>query len=452
MHQVLGKRVDTQQPRDLNPPVKPMSPADAPSAVRSDSRLDARSNPPITQTGRAAAREAPYTQARQPGGERQPTPSAQVNFTPTARSIADLLLRFPATATASAVRVTQPLFPSNAQPAPAQVAEHLQTTVRESGLFYESHLARWYRGGFSREQLQREPQMWRPLASSQAARQTAQAPTATPPGQAGQAGQQATQAPTAMPPQTSLPAFVLGLSRAAEPLPGLGQGKGPVAMGAAATPGSGTAASAATGAPSTSFPGQATTSMPGTAASLAATAARDGSMQQQAQVASAEMAALRSAPLQRGGEPIHESLQGLVRHQLELLATPVLRWEGDVWSGIFMALMIQPPPRRDDGREPAGEEAAEQEDDADKEWHSSMMLRVNGLGEVKVKLWLSESRLDLELSTADAEVRAALARGIDRLRLRLEAHALSEVEIRLRSLEPESAPAPPPAADAEARA
>ena len=177
----------------------------------------------------------------------------------------------------------------------------------------------------------------------------------------------------------------------------------------------------------------------------AATAAREGSSaQQQAQVASAEMAALRSAPLQRGGEPIHESLQGLVRHQLELLATPVLRWEGDVWTGIFMALMVQPPPRRDEGRQPADEEASEREDDSDAQhWHSSMTLRVSGLGEVGVTLWLSETRLDLELVAADDEVRAALARGIGRLRSRLEAYDLNEVEIRLRaSQNPSREPAP----------
>ena len=184
--------------------------------------------------------------------------------------------------------------------------------------------------------------------------------------------------------------------------------------------------------------------------SFAATAAREGSAQQQAQAASAEIAALRSAPLQRGGDPIHESLQGLVRHQLELLATPVLRWEGDIWSGLFMALMIQPPPRRDDEREPADEEAPEQEDDDAQGWQSSMTLRVSGLGEVGVKLWLRESRLDLELTTADAEVRAALAQGIDRLRSRLAAHALSEVEIRLRSTEPEPASEPAPTADTAA--
>src|SRR5690606_38117729 len=40
---------------------------------------------------------------------------------------------------------------------------------------------------------------------------------------------------------------------------------------------------------------------------------------------------------------IADGLQGVVRHQLEVLAAPVLRWEGDLWAGIFVALVIQAP-------------------------------------------------------------------------------------------------------------
>ena len=430
MHQVLGKRVETQLPRDLNPPVKPMSPSDAPSAVRSDSRLDARQNAPVRQPGRAP-RDVSNTPLKQPrGGGRQGTPSAQVNFTPTARSIADLLMRFPVSTSTSTVRVSQPLFPSNTQPAPTQVAQQLQTSVRESGLFYESHLARWYRGGFSREQLQREPQMWRTLTTNQAqaARPAAaQAPptaaAASQPGQAQPAGQQAAQAPPAAPAASQT-------GQASQPA---GQQATQAPPAAPAANQSGQAQPQPAGQPATQTP---------TATALAATAAREGNaQQQQAQIASAEMAALRSAPLQRGSDPIHESLQGLVRQQLEMLATPVLRWEGDVWSGIFMALMIQPPPRRDDERQSQGEDAHEQEDDSEAEWHSSMTLRVRGLGDVGVKLWLSESRLNLELSTSDGEVRSALAQGIERLKSRLQTYAaLNDIEIRLRSVEPEATP------------
>jgi hypothetical protein len=137
-------------------------------------------------------------------------------------------------------------------------------------------------------------------------------------------------------------------------------------------------------------------------------------------------------------QPIHESLQGIVRHQLELLATPVLRWEGDVWSGIFMALMVQPPVTR---REEGGfsGEAGGQEQSESQAWHSSMVLQVSGLGEVGVKLWLSEARLELELSAQDPAVHAALAQGIDQLRSRLEAHEL-EVLVRLRATVPEAEP------------
>lgn len=82
---------------------------------------------------------------------------------------------------------------------------------------------------------------------------------------------------------------------------------------------------------------------------------------------------------------MHESLQGLVRHQLEMLVTPVLRWEGDVWAGIFLALVVNVPPgaRReeekdqDDGDEPGGEA-----------WHSEMTLRVPSLGDIGVAMWL----------------------------------------------------------------
>lgn len=35
--------------------------------------------------------------------------------------------------------------------------------MRDSGLFYEAHLSRWYRGEVSRQQLEQEPQMWRTL-------------------------------------------------------------------------------------------------------------------------------------------------------------------------------------------------------------------------------------------------------------------------------------------------
>ncbi len=155
--------------------------------------------------------------------------------------------------------------------------------------------------------------------------------------------------------------------------------------------------------------------------------ARDNTAAIQQQAANAEMA-MQSVRLQRG-EVIHESLQGLVRHQLELLAVPVLRWEGDVWSGVFMALMIQPPARREE--QAGGDEGQGQEEPGSDGWHSSMRLQVTGLGEVGVKLWLRESHLDLELAARDPDVHTALADGVEQLKSRLQALDLSDVRIRL---------------------
>jgi hypothetical protein len=132
------------------------------------------------------------------------------------------------------------------------------------------------------------------------------------------------------------------------------------------------------------------------------------------------------------GQPIHESLQGLVRHQLEMLATPVMRWEGDVWSGIFMSLLIQPPQQRPGEQDRSQQEDDEQRGDQSDEWHSSMILEVSGLGQVGVKLWLRDQHLELELTTGMPEVHSVLAEGLDQLRQRLEALDLADVQIRLR--------------------
>ena len=404
MHQVLGKRVETPLPRDLNQPVKPMTATDTPAAVRSDSRLDARTNVPVREALRAPQDERAI-QGRQPAGEKTPPASTQTSFTPSARSIADVLLRFPASS--SAVRMAQPLFPASEHPAPTQVADRLQTSVRDSGLFYESHLSRWFRGDLSREQLQREPQMWRPLTFTPAA--------------------SASLPPTPL--RSSLPAFLLGLSRGGEGVLGQAQGA-QTAMPAAAGSGIGSAALGPTAGTAAILASAQQSSTP--AAAIASgpvgAEARENSAARQQQVVNAELAT-QSTRLQRG-EVIHESLQGLVRHQLELLAAPILRWEGDVWSGIFMALMVQPPNRRDE-RGASDEEEPRQDDSGTNEWQSSMTLQVAGLGEVGVKLWLGETRLELELAASDPDVRLALAEGVEQLKSRLEALDLEEVLIRL---------------------
>jgi hypothetical protein len=287
------------------------------------------------------------------------------------------------------------------------VAERLQHSVRDSGLFYESHVSRWFRGELSRDQLQREPQMWRPLVFTPA--------------------QGDTSSPT--PIRSSWPALLFGLRRGGESITGQerGQALGPAASTAGKPGPQPVVTGSAGGATSTAPTGPPTSQAGGVEAREPGAAAE--------RVVNAEVAARLARAEVR--QPIHESLQGIVRHQLELLATPVLRWEGDVWSGIFMALMVQPPANRREEGGGRGEDAGQEGDPEDQEWHSSMVLRVSGLGEVGVKLWLQESRVELELAAEDPEVRDALEQGVDRLKARLEAQDLSQVIVRFRAPAPE---------------
>ncbi|SDK77121.1 hypothetical protein SAMN05192555_101158 [Franzmannia pantelleriensis] len=128
-------------------------------------------------------------------------------------------------------------------------------------------------------------------------------------------------------------------------------------------------------------------------------------------------------------ESANELLQGLIRHQLEVLVTPVLRWEGDVWSGIFMALMIQLPddrPRSSQG----GEEGSEH--DEDPAWHSTLSLTLPALGEIHVDLRLKGERVALTLESASHEVVERLEAGKETLRDRLTARGFSQVALLAR--------------------
>ncbi|WP_445001202.1 flagellar hook-length control protein FliK [Halomonas mongoliensis] len=137
----------------------------------------------------------------------------------------------------------------------------------------------------------------------------------------------------------------------------------------------------------------------------------------------------REAPLPAVREPVQESLQGIVRQQLEMLVTPVLRWEGDVWTGLFMALVFQMPVAQ---REESSAEGGSQGDEEQEAWRSAMTLEVADFGEVQVSLWMQGRRLDLALSAPEPRVREALEDGLGRLESRLAALGLEEVSVRLR--------------------
>src|SRR5690606_8344517 len=86
--------------------------------------------------------------------------------------------------------------------------------------------------------------------------------------------------------------------------------------------------------------------------------------------------------------------QELVQRQLQVLAAPVLRWEGESWSGLFMSLLIQPP--RERGERARDGETREGQDEQDEGWQSQFTIVAGALGSLRVQLWLRGDDLDLQ--------------------------------------------------------
>ncbi|TRW48833.1 flagellar hook-length control protein FliK [Aliidiomarina halalkaliphila] len=150
------------------------------------------------------------------------------------------------------------------------------------------------------------------------------------------------------------------------------------------------------------------------------------SLQQQPQMQVAtQIQQQEGIPMRQIGVQVPEAMHSLVRHQLEVLSTPVLRWEGDVWSGLFMALVLQPAfweePHKtaQDDTEPRKRK---------KVWHSDIELTVKGLGHLVVHLALQENSLHLQL-TAEENVIHRLEDKQNDLRNRLNRLGLSEVVV-----------------------
>lgn len=345
LHQVLGKRSSVPSNLDVIEPVKPMAPGSAAQALKSDSRLE---------PGRAGAALQPGFKEGEPSTPRQmpvvPSSTA-MHFSPAARTIADILVKFPAPPS-----VISPATSLLAKPDTANVpllAASLQDSIESSGLFYESRLARWFRGELPRAVLMREPQM----------QLQAQLQGGVLPDGSGRTSQGA------------MPA--LAQSRLMPMTAQRGEGPSPL------TPPPAT--SAANGAAS----GPAAAAMPGVEAMRTA----------------AEAGSARDVDPARPPEFADETLQRVVRHQLELLVTPTLRWEGDIWSGLFMALTLQFPAGLQE-RDARGE----QEGDDELPWHSRISLQLANLGELDVQLQLRNRSLSLAIHADQQDSLDALKR------------------------------------------
>ncbi|GAB3391001.1 hypothetical protein [Azotobacter armeniacus] len=346
LHQVLGKPADLPAARQDGRPVEPIAPDGAARVVHSDSRLDARSPRLLS----------PLLQTPQRGDEAAPRPSppagpagavsASTQLSPAARTIADVLLEHPPQP--SAITPGTPLFSSVGTPPVATLlAALLRQSIGESGLFYEAHLARWYRGELPLQALAREPQMggWLPPGEGVAA---------------------SPRAGGGVPPPVPMP----GMPGAAD---------------------------------SESLPAE---MLPAAPSSIRAEEA-----------------------LQTGAALSQEQLQGLVRHQLELLVNPALRWEGEAWPGLFMSLLVQAPEadRQDSVRQDKGGGTAVQEGS---EWCLRLDLELPGHGTLRMEAWLGAQSLSLTMVTASEALLDYFSRTGQLLRERIGQCCPGELKLR----------------------
>ncbi|TVP50538.1 MAG: flagellar hook-length control protein FliK [Halomonas sp.] len=317
------------------------------------------------------------------------------------------------------MRSEVPLVASSEKPGPGVIATRLEASIRDSGLFYESHLKRWFQGEGSRQQLLKEPQMQagsRPLAP--------QLPSALAGGQP----------LLGLAPMTTPGSQVAGQGGAAI-LPNIPLV--PVAPEAGLIPRSGVATAAG-------LPPASAASLPAGASQPAVTAtqmsvspaplAGEGREVNQAR---AELSHAREAAELSASRPardiVHESLQSLVRQQLEMLVMPTIRWEGDVWAGIFMALVVNLPAREE------GQKGQSQEAESDEGWRSEMRLDVPSLGTFTASMWLHRSVLSIDFTSESTQVYQRIDAGLPALEQRLSALDLQKVQLRARYIEAEGA-------------
>ncbi len=387
LHQVLGRRdapIERPLPETL---ILPAQPGHAAAKAYSDSRLDPRALLPA-ETESSAARKldtAEATQARttaraEPGA----TLAATIRFSGAARTIAEILARFPAPP--SALRIAAPLLAHGEPIDAARLALLLRASIETSGLFYESHLARWRSGDLPLQRLLSEPQMLWTAANASVSRSrwlpgwpSPTAPPATPGGQSGAPSPTATAAPAQ---------------------PGTADGNPPTAT--------------------------LTYAADGKAFALPAFDA--------AAVASGRGASDAAAPTaNQPASGIPPGLDGILRHQLELLAAPVLHWQGAPWSGAFMTLTLQPPAyHQDDSGHPPDDDADRRRADPDAPWQSQLVLQLPRLGQVTVDLQLRGQRVALDLA-GPPEAAASMQARSPELGTRLRALGFNEVAVHVRA-------------------
>ncbi len=389
--QVLGRRADVQTAafRAAEQAVGEVRPGAPARPVESDSRLDPRLLDPRLQGPRGAeAKDASQRVGQAPaegagtaasrGPERLPERASVTELSTSARIISRLLQ--PARGDLpSVIRAPgQLLDPAAGEPRADQLAQRLGQSIRSSGLFYESHLTQGFQGKLPASERAREPQMRLLPAPAGVVRE-------------------------AVPPASSA---------------GEGSARVPLDSPRGTLPAAATAAAAAT-APDAPAEGP---------AKIAAASAREAL----ARLVEFDLELPTDRPSRdtQLAPEAQERIQSIVRHQLEMLGTPVLKWEGEVSNGFLMFMEITLPHYDpEDGVERDADGQRQRE--AAGQWSTNIELELPLLGEVAISLRHSPGALALDIATAQEDTAELLRGEVGQVVGRLEAMGFNAPAVRV---------------------
>lgn len=403
LHQVLGKRVDIPVLRDQPAPVSPKASFDAIQPARSDSRLHGQSQPRLIAPEGDLARSATGRQALLTSERAAPLASAQTSLSRAAVEISQLLARHPV-AQSSTITAASALL-SARNPSAESVASALANSISGSGVFYESHLSRWLQGSYPMAKLWQEPQAWMGLSFR---------PTPQP---------QAAFSPL-LAAWRSLLLERPGASSSGSAPRGDGHAGGASSMASAAARG-GVSTTPASASPAGTSPsgGVGAYRADGTqvAARPAAGVTASSPLGGGTQVAAGEDSVLPRHLHQLSQQP-PEHLQSLVRHQLELMASPTLRWEGQLLPGMPMFFMLTEMPYHESHEQSEGSGEREQ---SQRQWRGEIRLTLPRLGEIEVELEsVAADHWRIVIAAGDAQAQQRIVEALPALREQLNARQL----------------------------
>ncbi|UIF91466.1 flagellar hook-length control protein FliK [Cupriavidus sp. UYPR2.512] len=317
------------------------------------------------------------------------------------------------------VRGAGPLLAAAPTTASAQAtAAALANTVGQSGLFYESHLAQWVAGARGLSDIRQEPQAQVPAPAGSTPGGAAQAAATLPSALLTYAGGAA----AAEPARPSAPPLLPASQVLAEALASAGNPRvahSHAAAEQALRQGTATTAAYSREAAEPGTQRQSAAALATQAYQSTAEAGAPDSLAPYAARGPAGLPDTASAETIRqaaaAGPAIHPATEGVVRQQLELLATQQFRFAGEAWPGVPMEWELLRPDA--DG-------AAQAHDDSARPWSSRVRLHLPSLGIVEAVLTLGPAGLDARVATPETDVAARFIAARPLLRNQLEAQGI----------------------------